>query len=156
MKNIFLITITILSSISTFASEKVLLICSDKFNALTVTADDQSGSIEMTREFGNRRQLMYVDRVDQSEQSPVVVNNFENNSQTAMLNTAKASVDQSKINITFSDKKSTQLTVAVINTKENVSVGITSANADLSKAVLKSLGVNDEYDLSFDHCELGK
>ena len=111
MKNVLLITITVLSSISAFAAPKVLLTCSDKFNSLTVTANDDNNSIEINRESRNGRQLMYVDRIDQSEQNPVVVNSYDDSSNSAMLDNAKAVAGQSSINISFTDKKNTKMQI---------------------------------------------
>lgn len=147
MKSLLLIT-AIFTSRTCFADETKLLDCSDKYNSLTVTVNNESGQVNILRNPWQRG-LMYVDRKDQTEDNPVVVHAYENLEYSALLTNAKAVINGKNIEITFEDKKATKVKITVVEVKEGQGVKITSDNKELVDSILKSLSVTDNSDLSF-------
>ena len=157
MKNLLLITITVLSSMSAFAadsSEKVLLTCDTRVNSLKVTAFDDR--VEVTREYVAAPHLEYTDDKDKTDQNPVLVNSRQWVTYKAYLFNAKATINHSKIIISFSDKKNSKMLITVKGGNLAGDVEITSANAEIAKSVIKSLVMLDDTDLSFESCEFSK
>ena len=147
MKSLILIT-AIFTSFTCFAVDVKLLDCSDKYNSLTVTVNNESGQVNILRNPWQRG-LMYVDRLDQTEVNPVVVHRYENLEYSALLTNAKAVINGKNIEITFEDKKATKVRITVEEIKEGQGVKIISENKELVNSILKSLLVTDSSDLSF-------